>query len=132
MMIKTHLNENAVSFFNVSQSDNNCYQKYFDFSKDQSNLPLMDTSYSYVKNGARNEVSLLKSVYKHPDVYSANSMSSQKHQIVAVFDDTTGSKATVIARVDDVKKRPLKLHKPNDTDADHNDINDSRNKDVSV
>ena len=92
----------------------------------------MDTSYSYVKNGARNEVSLLKSVYKHPDVYSANSMSSQKHQIVAVFDDTTGSKATVIARVDDVKKRPLKLHKPNDTDADHNDINDSRNKDVSV
>ena len=128
MMIKTHLNENAISFFNVLQSDNNCYQKYFDFSKDQSNLPLMDTSYSYVKKGARNEVSLLKSVYKHPDVYSANSMSGQKHQILAVYDDTMGSKATAIACVADVKKRGINL----DDSYDAEDKNDGSDKDVSV
>ena len=55
--------------------------------------------YKCAKVGARNEAPLLKSIYDHPECYSAKAMTGRDHKVIAVFDTVYGGKATVVEGV---------------------------------
>lgn len=78
--------------------EDNLYNKFFDYTKDTSNLPLIDhQKYPEATPNARNEVTLLISVYKHPDCYSAKSISGQDYKVDCVFDNRiSGGKSVVV------------------------------------
>ena len=67
---------------------------------DHSKLPLVDRKeYTCAKEGARNEVALLKSIYNHPECDCAKAITGRNYKVVAVFDTALGAKATVVAGV---------------------------------
>ena len=90
---------NIFEFFPIKLiSDNNAYESYFDYTKDQSSLPLLNLTdgYEYAIPNARNEISLLNDIRQHPDVFSANNITGQKYRIKAVYDTILGSKTTAV------------------------------------
>ena len=109
--------------------DNDPFQEYFDYSSyDHNKLPFIDSKEEPdAKIRARNEVPLLKSVYDHPDVYTANSITGQPHQVVAVYDSHYGSKVT---RVNILTKSVVQ--KPIDYINEFKDPDDNDDDDVSI
>ena len=83
---------------------------------DHSQLPLINrVEYSSAKEGARNEVCLLKSIYNHPECASAKALMGRDHKVVAVFDTLFGGKATVVTALLDSQSKNRRQVKCNGT-----------------
>ena len=81
--------------YNIQRDDINF--KYFDYSKNTNKLPLIDRKkYPEALLNLVNEVSLLKSVYEHPAVYSAKAISGQEYKVESVFENKFGYGKTVV------------------------------------
>ena len=114
-------------------SRHDVYSEYYDYTcMNHNDLdPIDKEDFPTAVEGARNEAPLLKSIYNHPDCFTAKGFTGRDHVVVAVFDTLFGGKATVVKPVDDIVLANRAIASTNSNSDDDENGNSKDKKDVS-